>query len=185
MNVSERQAVLGKLFEDALGMAERKGKDYAQQSDILANFKQVADATGLTVFQVWSVYFMKHVISVVRAIRESPTNPSAAMKTEPMRGREVDLVTYVGLLACLEYEYAPTPATVSGGLTPDETTTLGCNGFAVCPGVTLEESMVARRWMDNELVQTALKARPDSDLTPEEENASRGWTGERPEGGEE
>jgi hypothetical protein len=99
MTLETRGRITEQIFKDVLSMAETKGAAYAQQGDTLDNFKKVADATGQTMFQVWQVYFQKHILSINNAIMADPDFP--VEHTEGMEGRILDAVTYLTLLQCL------------------------------------------------------------------------------------
>lgn len=76
-----------------------KGADYARNDDRLDNFKVIADLLGCDPSEVCTVYFMKHVIAVLRYIREG------TLESEPITERFVDLRNYVDLLwACVVEE---------------------------------------------------------------------------------
>lgn len=60
--------------------------------DVLANFKAVAARTGLTVGQVWAVYFLKHVDAMVSIM----TRPDLPVSEAPP-GRFADSINYTRL----------------------------------------------------------------------------------------
>jgi hypothetical protein len=74
---------------DAIQTAKRPGYTIASD-DILANFKRVADRTGLTAEQAWAVYFLKHI----DAITSIMTKPDAAVSEAPI-GRFADAINYL------------------------------------------------------------------------------------------
>lgn len=101
MTIIERQLIVSKIMEEVLSMAESKGKDYSSQEDSLSNFKRNADKLGLTKFQVWAIYFNKHIDSINNAIIKNPKNPEHGVSSEPFHGRIIDSITYLTILACL------------------------------------------------------------------------------------
>jgi hypothetical protein len=69
---------------------------------VLLNFKRNAERLGLTPFQVLQVYMNKHFDSINSAIAAHPEMPSCA--SEPIAGRILDAINYLGLLQCLLYD---------------------------------------------------------------------------------
>lgn len=102
MNTQERHELAKKIMEDCLDILQKKGKDYAGDEDILANFKGAAAELGLTKYQVWLTYWYKHVASVMNSIRTSPSYPQ--VESEPMLGRIHDIINYTIILAALLQE---------------------------------------------------------------------------------
>lgn len=99
MNQKQKDEIFEKLDKVCMDMSMRKGADYASDKDVLDNFKRNAERLGLTPFQIWAVYFNKHIDSVNNAIAKTPANPHCI--TEPIGGRIVDAITYLKLLYCL------------------------------------------------------------------------------------
>ena len=102
MNLTDRTRILEDLFAEALAVSKAKGAAYSSTEDALSNFKTVSEQTGTTPFQVWSVYFLKHVISVLNAIKQNPDKP--VEKTESLRGRLIDIIVYAGILEAMSRE---------------------------------------------------------------------------------
>ena len=96
MTIEERQKTIKSLMEEALNMAKSKGQDYSGNEDSLANFKSNADTLGMTKFQVWAVYFNKHVNAINNSIKASPERP-----TLPLHGIIIEAIIYLSLLDCL------------------------------------------------------------------------------------
>jgi hypothetical protein len=97
-----------RLSEDLLAAAasieEAKRAGYTMGSeDVLANFKRIAERTGLTPLQVWAVYFLKHV----DAITSYTTRPDLPV-SEAMEGRVCDAINYLKLGWGLIQEGQPT-----------------------------------------------------------------------------
>ena len=46
-----------------------KGAEYHTNEDMMMNFNLIAEQTGLTPLQVWAIYFMKHVCSILSFVR--------------------------------------------------------------------------------------------------------------------
>lgn len=84
------------FLQACLGTKKSKGADYAESDDRLANFKQNAEALGLTPFQVWAVYCSKHTDSIFKAIRRNPAHP--VKQGEPLSENIKDVIVYSLLL---------------------------------------------------------------------------------------
>lgn len=103
MQHDQRMIKAAQLFEKALQIQNTKGKAYAgRDADGLKNFKEAAERTGLSIFQVWAVYATKHFLAIENAIKENPQDPQE--KTETMEGRILDAINYLSLLHLLLLE---------------------------------------------------------------------------------
>lgn len=80
------------LFDRVRDIRATKGQEYATIEDTLADFKEVAEDTGTTPYQVWSTYVKKHLRAVDTFIREE------GVKSEAIEDRILDVVTYHILL---------------------------------------------------------------------------------------
>jgi len=86
------------ILESCFKVLKLKGVDYTIGStDRLANFRKVAEFTGMTMEQVWAVYFAKHVFAVFAYVK-------GGTESEPIEGRIVDCVNYALLLGKLVAE---------------------------------------------------------------------------------
>ena len=99
MQIETRQKTLEELFESCLAIGKAKGKDYSGEEDALANFKQNAEALGMTKYQTWAIYFKKHIDAITNSIKSNPENPQ--VESEPLSERIKDVIVYAGLLHCL------------------------------------------------------------------------------------
>lgn len=99
MTTQQRDVILMDLVDEELATYREKGLAYAGTGDTLANFKRNAERLDLTKYQVWGVYFNKHIDSINNAIAQNPGSP--VDKTEGLRGRIVDARNYLGILLCL------------------------------------------------------------------------------------
>ena len=99
MNNETRMGIIQRITDDERTIIKVKGDSYAGLGDVLKNFKDVASDTGLTKYQVWGVYFGKHLGSVHNAIKQNPSAPVDG--SEGMASRILDIRTYAGLLQCL------------------------------------------------------------------------------------
>lgn len=104
MTTTERDNRARELFEYELNVLQSKGTDYSGDTDCLSNFKRLAAELGLSKYQVWLVYFTKHLDSIRNAIRANPDTPRVA--SEPLTGRILDARNYLLLLDCMLLEDA-------------------------------------------------------------------------------
>lgn len=98
MNRAEFQKLMQSQFDDLLEINNRKGHDYAGDSDALANFKRHADNLGLQPEQIWAVYASKHWDAVITYCRHG------SVESEPIEGRIDDCMLYLFLLRGLVEE---------------------------------------------------------------------------------
>lgn len=99
MTVEERLKIVNELQEEGIKTLTAKGHAYAGKGDSLANFKRNAERLGLSKYQIWGVYFNKHIDSINNAIQENPSSP--VDKTEGLKGRVIDAKNYLDILVCL------------------------------------------------------------------------------------
>jgi hypothetical protein len=92
------------LLAEAQAIETAKRPAYTQGSvDVLANFRRIAERTGLTPGQVLTVYLLKHLDSITAALCQ-PTLPQA----ETVVSRFADAVNYLKLgFALLEEGQLP------------------------------------------------------------------------------
>lgn len=103
MTIEERQEIVQGIYNEAGEIMLSKGKSYAGTGlDSLANFKRNAERLGLTPYQIWAVYFNKHVDSINSAIQGNPNAPVDF--SESLRGRILDVINYATILECLLQE---------------------------------------------------------------------------------
>lgn len=102
MTIEERLEIIEKVSEEVKNISLSKGKSYAGNGDCLANFKRNALNLGLTKYQIWGVYFNKHIDSINNAIKIQPESPHD--DSEGMESRIIDAITYLILLLCLQVE---------------------------------------------------------------------------------
>lgn len=95
MNFKDFDKFADEFIKDVLHMRDTKGKEYAQdESDRFGNFNRLAERTKMPRERVWQVYFTKHLDSI-----ESYIEHGRSFSDENIRGRLVDAVTYLILLA--------------------------------------------------------------------------------------
>lgn len=81
-----------KLIAESKEMRNSKGKEYAHDADRFANFKRLAKQLDVDPLLIWWVYTTKHLDSIVSYIKDGKTH-----STETIRGRFVDIITYMSL----------------------------------------------------------------------------------------
>lgn len=100
-----REKLVAELFDECTAVLSAKGKSYAGRQDMNANFKRIAEICGTSKYQVWQVYFNKHVESINNAIRREPGCPTSC-DGESIRGRVIDLINYAVILETMQIEDA-------------------------------------------------------------------------------
>ena len=80
------------LIDSCLKIMKAKGLAYSGNSDSFANFRRVAKNLSMSQYDVWYVYFAKHLDSLASWIREEYSD------SEPITGRIKDLINYLFLL---------------------------------------------------------------------------------------
>lgn len=100
MKESEYNLVTRRLLDKAKHIADAKRPGYTIGSeDVLANFKRVGEASGMSTAQCNLVYLLKHLDSIKAYI----LNPDLH-QAEPILERYADLINYVLLNFCIIVE---------------------------------------------------------------------------------
>ncbi len=100
MDVSRYDAIKQWLIDESMRVEREKRPEYTiEDADVLANFKRVGDAMGITPHLVAGVYARKHEDALARIAR----NP-AAETAEPVIGRFADRLNYLTLQLALLIE---------------------------------------------------------------------------------
>jgi hypothetical protein len=103
MTINERNILFTNFFNDeCLSTMTLKGDDYAGDIDANRNFKRIAESLGLTKYQVWSVYFNKHIDAVNNSIKRNPERP--VRKAEGLKESLKDIINYSGILLSMLVE---------------------------------------------------------------------------------
>jgi hypothetical protein len=119
MTINERNILFAKFFNDeCLGTMTAKGGDYAGDSDANQNFKRIATILGLSKYQVWSVYFNKHVDAVNNSIKRNPERP--VRKAEGIKESLKDIINYAGILLSMLEEDAESIKNLELGIKNEE-----------------------------------------------------------------
>lgn len=102
MNLHEFDELRARLNAERETIVFAKRPEYTEgKTDVLSNFKQVAEELGISPLDVWYVYFRKHISSIVTYVK----NPDVVL-SEPIFGRIKDAMNYLELLAALAKEKA-------------------------------------------------------------------------------
>jgi hypothetical protein len=105
MNRIKFKQINEELIKSVMDIIDNKGVEYQSNEDVLSNFKTNASDLGLTKYQIWSVYFTKHVKSIVSQIKNNPNNPSNLDSVETTKSRIQDSIAYLLFLnAMLEQD---------------------------------------------------------------------------------
>lgn len=94
MNFQQFDDFQKEIFAEVVSMAATKGKEYANDADRFANFNRLAQRLGVKREQILYVYLTKHLDSIESFVKNGQT-----FSNEGIRGRIVDAITYLTLLA--------------------------------------------------------------------------------------
>lgn len=95
MNRTKYNQLVEKLVAEELELAAKKGKDYAGDADVCANFKRAADNLGISKYQIWGVYANKHWDAINAFCK------NGKVESEPLRERAKDVRIYLQLLLAM------------------------------------------------------------------------------------
>jgi hypothetical protein len=98
MLFQEQRRLFEEMFENERSLLEGKGREYSNDADCLANFKD-CDSIGLDPKQKLWVYLSKHLSSISSYIKNGKE-----FSDEPIEGRIADARNYLALLYMLIYE---------------------------------------------------------------------------------
>lgn len=100
MDVSKYDAIKRWLIDESMRIEKQKRPEYTiEDRDVLANFKRVGNALGVTPHVTAGVYARKHEDALARIAR----NPMAET-AEPVIGRFADRLNYLSLQLALLIE---------------------------------------------------------------------------------
>lgn len=88
----------GLLLHKVLEMLESKGSEYQANQNVFSNFETNAEKLGMSPYQIWAIYFNKHVESINNAIKKNPSAPHDQNLAEPFEGRIIDAIAYLLIL---------------------------------------------------------------------------------------
>ena len=89
---------LDAIFDEARATFDKKNADYAKQDDVLAAFRRQAEATGLSVRQVWAVHFTKQVEAVLT------WSKNGELVGEGLDSRLADVLNYLAFAKTIQQE---------------------------------------------------------------------------------
>jgi hypothetical protein len=98
MNDNTFNEHLYNLMEEVHSVLNGKGVEYRTNADVFSNFVTLGKQLGLTEYQIWTVYFTKHVTSIQNAIKNNPKNPDDKSMPESLDSRILDAIAYLCLL---------------------------------------------------------------------------------------
>lgn len=98
MTSEEMTHLMETIWLELRDISSRKGIEYANSEDRLANFKRLADRLGSTPEKVLMVYFTKHLDSIEFYAK------TGKVMSEPVEGRINDAILYLCLLRGLIME---------------------------------------------------------------------------------
>lgn len=101
MNYQRMEEIIEKVYGDIKKLRETKGREYAQDEDTLADFKEVAVEAGITPLQCWATYVKKHQRAIDTFVREG------GVKSESIESRVIDVIVYHFLLLGLIEDLDP------------------------------------------------------------------------------
>lgn len=83
---------IDEFLHDTLEVMRKKGHDYRQgnDTDLLHNFRKVAEQVDEPMMKVWFTYFYKHYAALTTYIKNDGQSES-----EPIEGRITDMIVYL------------------------------------------------------------------------------------------
>jgi hypothetical protein len=103
MTFEQFDKVCDSIIAQCLKMRDTKGKEYARSEDRFDNFNRLAQTLGISREKVLWVYCTKHLDGITSYVNNGQT-----YSDERIRGRIVDAITYLMLLAGMVEENDPT-----------------------------------------------------------------------------
>jgi hypothetical protein len=94
MTFEEFDKFQAELLAEVVEMKNTKGKEYAAGGDRFANFNEDAKDNGIHRLAAASIFLNKHMRSIKSYVRNGQT-----FSTETIRGRIVDAIAYLTLIA--------------------------------------------------------------------------------------
>lgn len=95
------------IIADAMKRAEKlfatKNAEYGDKTDILANFRRLADQQGVPMSTAWFFLAGKHIDTITQYVKDVRENKNRS-RSEPIRDRIDDMVVYSLLLLAIVAE---------------------------------------------------------------------------------
>ena len=102
INTQKLDDILNKMIEEERQILWAKGMDYSEDDDRTLNFKEIATMTRkFNKYEVWTVYFLKHVQSIIKFCMTGKT------ESENIENRILDARNYLVLLRAMIEEDKP------------------------------------------------------------------------------
>lgn len=95
--------LIADTFKKIVELGQKKGGEYAGDTDRLANFRRNADQTDVPPETVWSIYYNKHHDAVMQYIKDLK-NGVQRPRMESISGRIDDMIVYLLLFKCFVME---------------------------------------------------------------------------------
>ena len=96
MKWKTQQDLFKAIIKEEMELLNKKGAEYASDTDALANFKKRSDDIGIDPKQILWIFLSKHLDSIKYFIKKGQVASS-----EPIEGRIQDARNYLFLLTCL------------------------------------------------------------------------------------
>lgn len=109
MTFQEFDKFQSKLFAEVVRMKDTKAREYANSKDRFANFRRLAASLNLRDYQIGWVYTVKHLDAIASYMKTGGT-----LSEEGIRGRFVDAITYLTLIAGMVHEGLDGPTIAKG-----------------------------------------------------------------------
>ena len=93
------RAILNELAQNLSHLTKTKGEEYTANDDQLANFRQSAAEAGVSMEQVWLVFFNKHFSAIRYYVKNNRVE-----STESINSRIDDAILYLALLRAMVAE---------------------------------------------------------------------------------
>jgi hypothetical protein len=106
------QALINQTVKNIKDLSTLKGGEYSGDNDRLANFRRNADALGLNMETVWSVYAAKHWDAIIQEIKDKNTGLTRS-RLETIDGRIDDLILYLLLYKAIREDVAATEQAIA------------------------------------------------------------------------
>lgn len=97
MKIEQFNQYLTTLLTECQHLLDTKGADYSGIEDRFLNFKKNGERLGMSKYQIWSVYFAKHIDAIFNAIKDNPLEPKT--NSEALITRIQDAICYLTLMA--------------------------------------------------------------------------------------
>lgn len=101
MTKLELEKIADNLVGDSMKLMGLKNSDYTcgkADEDALFNFNFISNTVDQSPMVVWSIYFLKHVLAVIKYTK------SGFVESEGIKGRLMDIINYAILLYALILE---------------------------------------------------------------------------------